>query len=132
MSERKDNANANEKEETMTKEKLLKAASLGPLGDQARGMPLDELHIRIVDQAERHGVHAPAWPVFVDLVREAPYLRFDEKTLTIDFVHPDPKRDAAEDLYEALKALYKEGNGSKQDRYPYDLARAALAKADRK
>lgn len=114
----------------MKREDLLKAASLGPLGDRVQGMPLEELHTRVVDQAKRHGVHAPSWPRFVDIVREAPYLRLNEDDEDVDFVHPDPKRDAAEDLYKALKALYKDGNGSKQDRYPYDLARAAIAKAD--
>lgn len=114
----------------MKREDLLKAASLGPLGDRATGMPLEDLHGRLVDQADRHGVHAPAWPMFIDLVREAPYIRLNEEEETVDFVHPDPMRDAAQDLYDALKALYKDGNGSKQDRYPYDLARAAMAKAE--
>ena len=62
---------------------LVKAATLGPIGDGVKTLTRDELEDRVADQADRHGVYPPAWPMLVDAAREIGCTFLDPDTVAL-------------------------------------------------
>ncbi len=52
----------------VTREDLIKRATIGLIGDGVKTISTGELYERVCDQADRVGEHKPSWPAFIDAI----------------------------------------------------------------